>query len=211
MRTSPLLLLLLSVSVLLLSHTVGASYCASASTAGDKCSLNVFGGPGDLLTTCSAEKDSVTVNGNVTINTKFNTTVKLTGVPCIRGLYCYPNYAQELGSFCDLATHLAGAECGSAGVYSLTNSTFYVPETAMNYTNYMSIGQVKLYLAYSAECESGRTTNSFAKWLGFSVIPLAGVATAVAKRRRRRPLLIIEGGSDDFVEMGWIQQSGTLV
>lgn len=74
------------------------------------------------------------------------------------------------------------------------------------------MGQIKLYLAFSMECELERTTNSFAKWLGFSVLPLAGLATAVVKRRRRRPLLNIEvGGSDNYVEMGGVHQREALV
>lgn len=87
-------------------------------------------------------------------------------------------------------------------------ATFDVPAEA---ESYMGMAKLKLYLNLDEDCEAERTTNRFSRWLGFSVIPVAGLATVIARRRRRRPLLILEGATDNFVEMGSVQQTGTMV
>ena len=199
------ILLLLSIA-LISSNPVSGTSCPTASTAGDSCSANIFAGKGSIETVCSADYDSVSVSGSVAVNTKFDDSLEVTAVPCLLGfMWCYRQYAQNLGKFCDLATHQGGVACGASGVYSVNAGTFDIAEEAKKYMggNYLlGTAELKLYLGFSVDCEAERTTNRFSSWLGFSVVPLAGLATIFARRRRRRPILNIEGGSDAFAGTG---------
>jgi hypothetical protein len=198
-------LLLLSSLAVLSSNPVSGTSCPTASTAGDSCSTNIFGGKGSIETVCSADYDSVSVSGSVIVNTKFDESLEVTAVPCLLGfMWCYRQYAQNLGKFCGLATHQKGAACGSSGTYSVNAGTFDIVEDAKKYMggNYLlGTADLKLYLGFSEDCEAKRTTNSVSSWLGFSMVPVAGLATIVARSRRRRPILNIDGGSDTFVGM----------
>jgi hypothetical protein len=191
------------------------SSCPSAYTTGDSCSTNIFGGKGDIETICSATNysDSVTLSGNITVNKRFDDSLNVTAVPCILGFMCYRQYAETLGSFCDLAAHQTnGTTCGSSGTYYLNASTYDIPEEIKTYTGgYLGAIEIKLYLGLSEDCEAQRTTSSFATWLGFSVVPVAGLATIFVRRQRRRPLLHLEEASDSFVEMGSMPHRAAMV
>jgi len=214
MRLSSILSLSISLLFSLRPTSGGSSSssCLTASTVGDRCSANVFGGTGSIETTCASDTDSVSVSGSVTVNKKFDNTLEVTAVPCLIGfMWCYQEYSQNLGPFCNLATHQQeNVTCGSSGTYLIHAGTYDIPEEAKMYLRgVMGLSaELKIYLGYEQECETKRLTNRFSTWLGLSVIvPMAGVITLMARiGRRRRHLSVLSlnvagGSGNHFVEM----------
>lgn len=188
--------------------------CPKVVTSHDDCSAAIFSGSGSIVTTCT-EDNKLTVSGSFSTINVFDADVTILAVPCLMGTICFRKYGQEIGSLCDIATNDAGAECGTAGSYTLNEVSAYdLPDGSMS-SVYGSV-TIKLLANDDEECEGGKFMQRFqsSSNLGMSVVPVVGVMGLVSYMRRsrsRRPILNLEGGDEQFVEMNDLQSSGTMV
>ena len=120
------------------------------------------------------------------------------------GMVCYPEYAQDLGEFCNLAS--GSSTCGDAGTYTVSVSQD-IPAQAEGYSSYFSMATVKLLMNYDAECARG-SGNSGYFMMGVAAVPAVGIAALFMYRRRRRPLIVLNEDETDhnFVEMNNFKQ-----
>ena len=186
--TSPLLLLL---AIALLSYSVQASGCPSIIADANSCSANV------------------TISGSINITADFDPEAQITAIPCMSGVYCHEKYAQTVGKFCDLVDNEAGEACGTAGIYTVKEGTYPIPDAVQSIFGMITF---RLLMGYEETCTGGKTAFP---WLyGWSVLPVAGVAWYLRQRQRRRPLLVLDESSSpsqSFVEMKDVQRLGSMV
>lgn len=207
MKPSTANLVLLGTSLLSCFSQVDAS-CPSIITTSNSCSSSVFSGSSSIVTSCSEDGSSITVSGTVTAASDFDAAAEITALPCVSGMYCHEKYAQNLGMMCDLVTNDAGEACGTAGTYTVNEVTYPIPDTK-SVKSMMGMATIRLLLSYDAECSGAKT--SFPWLYGMSVVPLVGVAWYLRQRQRRRPLLVLEDGASNFVEMKDVQRLGSMV
>ena len=122
----------------------------------------------------------------------FNEDVGVTVVPCLAGIWCYQQYAQDAGKLCDIIENENGADCGTAGTYTIDKS-FDIPEEAQASSFIMGMIVVKVHVGDQEACEQQATASSSGHMmLGVaSLVCVAGIANYLVKRRGR-PLIALE-------------------
>jgi len=165
---------------------------------------------------------NVTVSGTINITTNFQDDIEVTAIPCFSTIYCMEKHAQNLGTLCDLVTNDANEDCGTPGIYTVNEMTYPITDSSL-VQSIMGMATIRLFLDYDSndECSSTSSTatssnkettngksSSFLWFYSSSLIPLIGFGWLLHRRQQssRRPVLVLEGVTDNFVEMKDIEK-----
>jgi hypothetical protein len=192
---------------LLLAAPVAAS-CPRFTTGSTSCSSGIFT-DSDLSASCS-DDDVISISGTVTA-VEFDGTENVKLVPCFMG-YCFTQYTQDAGEICNLIENADGNDCGAAGTYTV-DEEFAIPDSAQRASAVMGAVKIKVFVNDEEACSQLATANaSYNMMVGCaSLFLVAGVGVVMRRRRRRRPLIVLDGASDNFVEMRENPSAGAMV
>jgi len=160
-----------------------------------KCSENVFESS-DISIDCSNEDEYVTYSGTITLKNDLEDEGTVTGIPCLFWrMYCFKNYAEEIGNFCELAEHKDGEKCGTSGVYNIEGD-FYVPEKARSFM----MASIKLVMDFDESCKKVKN-DDYAFLVGISAVPMVGLVAYMVHRSKKRSVVNMEGANEPMMEM----------
>lgn len=204
---------LLALHLLVTTPVVTAS-CPGFELGKTSCSSGIFSSS-SIQASCS-EDGEVAITGTLTAPSDFDENAEVTFVPCIRSTWiCFDEYTQNGGAVCDLISNSDGADCGSAGQYSIEEE-FDVPEQAIDHSWTMRFMTIKVLIDHQEACTQNATSSSSsASFMATGMVSLFafGGLGMYFGRKRRRPLLVLEGDAqggkniEHYVQMGDLSPS----